>query len=159
MIEPTQFGFSCNMNVPDALDNDKRAVDQSQSDLKTLFAKNGAQWRNWLGQNHLLEHEVWLVFYRNATGKASLSYDEAIDEALCFGWIDSAIRKIDDAKYARKFTPRRPGSTWSKLNIERIERLTKRGKMTEYGLTPFRARSAELGSLRKSRSKNRRYKE
>jgi len=132
------------MNVPGALDNDKRAVDQSRSDLKTLFAKNGAQWRNWLGQNHLLEQEIWLVFYRNVTGKASLSYDEAIDEALCFGWIDSAIRKIDDAKYARKFTRRRPGSTWSKLNIERMERLMKRGKMTEYGLSPFRARSAEI---------------
>lgn len=96
---------------------------------------------------------VWLIFYRNATGKARLSYDEAIGEALCFGWVDSTIKKIDDDKYARKFTPRRADSIWSKLNIDRVERLTKEGKMTEYGLAPFRARSSEISLAEKFKVK------
>jgi len=105
-----------------------------------FHAKDGAEWRGWLQLNHLVEQEVWLVFYKRGAKEPSVSYDEAVDWALCFGWIDSMIRKIDDLRYARKFTPRRPGSIWSKSNIDRVERLTGEGKMTEHGMELFRDR-------------------
>ncbi len=111
--------------------------------MKTVHARNGGEWKRWLQRNHLLEREIWLVFYKKGAKRAGVSYDEALDWALCFGWIDSLIRKIDDLEYARKFTPRRPGSIWSESNLDRVERLTKEGKMTEHGLKPFRERTGE----------------
>jgi uncharacterized protein YdeI (YjbR/CyaY-like superfamily) len=84
--------------------------------LKTFDAESRAHWRNWLGTHHDSESEIWLVFYKRQTGRASVSYDDAVAEALCFGWIDSLIKRIDDARYARKFTPRKPGSKWSTSN-------------------------------------------
>lgn len=121
--------------------------------MRTFHARDGGEWRGWLQQNHLLEQEVWLVFYKRGAEEPSVSYDEAVDWALCFGWIDSLIRKIDGRRYARKFTPRRPGSIWSKSNIERVERLTKEGKMTERGMALFRDRSGETPFAEKFRAK------
>jgi uncharacterized protein YdeI (YjbR/CyaY-like superfamily) len=92
------------------------------------------------------------VFYRKGSGKACIDFDEAIDWALCFGWIDSAIRKIDDQKYARRFTPRRSGSVWSKSNIERAEALTKDGRMTEHGAAAFREKTNRSSVARKVKS-------
>jgi uncharacterized protein YdeI (YjbR/CyaY-like superfamily) len=112
---------------------------------------DGEMWRAWLQHNHLLEKEVWLIFFKRGAEESGVSYDEALDWALCFGWIDSMIRKIDDFRYARKFTPRRPGSVWSKSNIDRVERLTKEGKMTGRGLTLFRDRSGERSHAEKFR--------
>jgi len=99
------------------------------------------------------KQRVWLVFYRRGTGKASLSYDEAIDTALCFGWVDSITKKIDDRKYARKFTPRRLGSVWSKSNIDRVRRLAKEGRMTERGMALFRERGLEVSLAEKFKIK------
>jgi uncharacterized protein YdeI (YjbR/CyaY-like superfamily) len=96
--------------------------------VKTFRARDGSEWGDWLQRNHLLEQEVWLIFYRSGVEDPSVSYDEALDWALCFGWIDSMIRKIDDLRYARKFTPRRPGSIWSRSNVDRVARLTKEGR-------------------------------
>jgi uncharacterized protein YdeI (YjbR/CyaY-like superfamily) len=84
--------------------------------LQTLEVENAAEWRSWLRKNHLTKEGVWLVFRKGAMRK-SIGYGEALDEALAFGWIDSLIRKIDGDRYARKFTPRRPWSIWSSLNI------------------------------------------
>jgi uncharacterized protein YdeI (YjbR/CyaY-like superfamily) len=102
--------------------------------LKTFAAESSAHWRNWLGAHHDSESEIWLVFYKRHTGRASVSYDDAVAEALCFGWIDSLIRRIDDARYARKFTPRKPGSKWSTSNRRRYAKLQALGLLAPAGL-------------------------
>ncbi|WXG47544.1 MAG: YdeI/OmpD-associated family protein [Candidatus Atabeyarchaeum deiterrae] len=96
------------------------------------------QWRSWLVKNHDTKTEVWLIFYKKLAGATSISYDDAVEEALCFGWIDSIIKRIDENKFARKFTRRKPKSKWSKSNRERAERMIKEGRMTEYGLSQIR---------------------
>jgi len=75
--------------------------------MKTLLARTPAQWRAWLARHHASESEVWLIFYKQHTGVASIDYQDALDEALCFGWVDSLVKRVDDRRYARKFTPRR----------------------------------------------------
>ena len=100
----------------------------------TLYAKSCAEWRHWLENNHQNLNEVWLIFYKEHTGKPSISYDDALDEALCYGWIDSIIQKIDEEKYARKFTVRRNIRKWSDSNKRRVERLIKESRMTQFGL-------------------------
>jgi uncharacterized protein YdeI (YjbR/CyaY-like superfamily) len=119
---------------------------------KTFYARDAETWRAWLHLNHLLEHEVWLIFYKANAGEPGVSYDDALDWALCYGWIDSMIRKIDDLRYARKFTPRRSGSVWSKSNIDRVERLKDEGRMTERGLALFQDRSGETSLAEKFRA-------
>ena len=91
-------------------------------------------WRCWLNQHHDESDGIWLVFYKKHTGKPSIEYGEAVEEALCFGWIDSIIKKLDNERYARKLTPRRAGSRWSELNKQRIAKLTKQGLMTQAGV-------------------------
>ena len=81
--------------------------------MKTFLAKTVDQWRDWLDEHHASESEVWLVFYKRHTGVASIDYKDALDEALCFGWVDSLVKRLDDRRYARKFTPRRADSRWS----------------------------------------------
>jgi len=125
--------------------------------VKTVHARSGGEWKSWLQRNHLLEREVWLVFYKKGAKRSGISYDEALDWALCFGWIDSLIRRIDDLEYARKFTPRRPGSIWSRSNLDRVERLTKEGKMTEHGLKPFRQRTGEPSFAERFKAEDRPY--
>ncbi|MBE0664399.1 MAG: YdeI/OmpD-associated family protein, partial [Candidatus Aminicenantes bacterium] len=92
------------------------------------------EWRAWLQANGEKEKEIWLVFYKKHTGKKSLPYDEAVEEALCFGWIDSIIKRLDEKTYARKFTPRNRGSRWSELNIARAKKMITAGLMTAAGL-------------------------
>jgi len=99
-----------------------------------LHMSNIAEWRAWLERNHDAEKEVWLVFYKRQSGKPNISYDDAVGEALCFGWIDSIIKRIDEDRFARKFTPRKTNSKWSELNKNRAERMTREGRMTELGL-------------------------
>jgi len=102
--------------------------------MKQLYVTNRDEWRNWLFRHHATEAEVWLVFYRKETCKPTLLYEAAVEEALCFGWIDSIIKKIDATKYARKFTPRKDNSKWSALNKKRVEKMMKEGRMTDIGL-------------------------
>lgn len=102
--------------------------------MKRLIVYNREEWRNWLRQNHDSSDGVWLVFYKKHTGKASLEYNDLVEEALCFGWIDSIIKKIDEEKYIRKLTPRKTGSRWSELNRQRVATLIDKGLMTEAGL-------------------------
>ncbi len=101
---------------------------------KTFYARNREEWRAWLEKNHATESEIWLVYYKQHTGKPRVAYNDAVEEALCFGWIDSNIQKIDDEKYAQKFTPRKSTSKWSALNKRRVAKLKQEGKMTEAGL-------------------------
>jgi len=84
--------------------------------------------------HHKSKPGIWLVFYKKGTGKPTIPYEAAVEEALCFGWIDSIIKKIDEEKYARKFTPRKDGSYWSALNRKRADKMIKQGKMTKAGL-------------------------
>lgn len=118
-------------------------------ELETLDVDRAAEWRSWLRDNHLKSQGVWLVFRRKGSGRKSISYDEAIDEALAFGWIDSIIKKIDAEKYVRKYTPRRPWSIWSRLNIDRVEKLKAEGRMTRWGLEAFAKRTSETSLLEK----------
>jgi uncharacterized protein YdeI (YjbR/CyaY-like superfamily) len=102
--------------------------------LKTLDARTPEQWRRWLAAHHDSESEVWLVFHRRHTGRASIAYEDALDEALCFGWVDSLIKRLDDGRYARKFTPRRADSIWSTANRKRYAQLKVSGRLMPAGL-------------------------
>lgn len=101
---------------------------------KMLYITDKKDWRDWLTKNHDTEKEIWLVYYKKGSGKPSLPYNDAVDEALCFGWIDSTIKKIDEESRAQRFTPRQPKSPLSEMNKERVRRLVKAGKMTPTGL-------------------------
>ena len=107
--------------------------------MKTLELKTREAWRAWLADHHDKEEEIWLVYFKKETGIPTLDYAETRDEALCFGWVDSLIKKIDDTKYARKFTPRKDSSKWSKVNKARVKALIKVGLMTEHGLKKVEA--------------------
>ena len=102
-----------------------------------LYVTTRAEWRDWLEENHSTIKEIWLVYYKKPSGKPRIPYVEAVEEALCFGWIDGKIRKINEDYYVQRFTPRRPGSRWSKYNIERVERLIKSGQMKPEGLKAY----------------------
>jgi len=97
-----------------------------------------AAWRRWLERHHATSRGVWLVFYKKSTGRKGLSYEDAVEEAISFGWIDSVIRRIDDETYGQRFTPRGAKSTWSATNIRRAEKMIREGRMTEAGLARFR---------------------
>ena len=111
-----------------------RRIKMPSKTLKTLDARNWRQWREWLARHHDSESEVWLVFRKRRTGRASIAYDDAVDEALCFGWIDSLIKRLDEQRYARKFTPRKADSRWSTANRKRYAQLETRGRLTPAGL-------------------------
>src|SRR5438046_5725531 len=102
--------------------------------MKTLFVRTLDQWRDWLTKHHASESEVWLIFHKRHTGLASIDYKDALDEALCFGWVDSLVKRLDDRRYARKFTPRRPDSRWSTANRKRYAELKGSGRLKPAGL-------------------------
>lgn len=114
---------------------------------KLRFFRTPAELRQWLAKKHASEQELWIGFYKKDSGKGGLTYPEALDEALCFGWIDGIRKKLDDVSYTTRFTPRRPRSIWSNVNIGHVARLTAAGRMTESGLAAFKlldpSRSAE----------------
>ena len=91
--------------------------------MKTLRVKRVDQWRDWLDEHHASESGIWLVFYKRHTGVASIGYKDALDEALCVGWVDSLVKRLDDRRYALKFTPRRADSRWSDANRKRYAEL------------------------------------
>jgi uncharacterized protein YdeI (YjbR/CyaY-like superfamily) len=103
-----------------------------------IYAKNRQEWRSWLHKNSSLRKWVWLVYYKKHTGKPSIPYTDAVEEAICFGWIDGQIKKIDDDKYMQRYTPRTSKSLWSEINVERAEKMINQGMMTEFGLKVFR---------------------
>jgi len=101
---------------------------------KTIYVTNRKQLRSWLSKNHNKEREIWLVYYRKSSGKPRIPYNDAVEEALCYGWIDSIVKRIDEEKFAQRFTPRRPKSILSEMNKERIRRLINSKRMTPIGL-------------------------
>ena len=101
--------------------------------LATLEARSRAEWRAWLRSHHDSVAEIWLVFHKLHTGEKNVPYEDAIEEALCFGWVDSLVRRLDKDRYARKFTPRRPDSRWSKINLRRYAELEARGALQGAG--------------------------
>jgi uncharacterized protein YdeI (YjbR/CyaY-like superfamily) len=101
---------------------------------KTLYVTNRNDWRSWLAKNYDKEKEIWLIYYRKASGKQRMPYNDAVEEALCYGWIDSIIKGIDEEKFAQRFTPRKPKSNLSQTNRERVLRLIEQDKMTSVGL-------------------------
>jgi uncharacterized protein YdeI (YjbR/CyaY-like superfamily) len=105
-----------------------------RKELKTLEVSTPAAWRKWLEKHHASAEEIWLVFHKLHTGRPTIEYLDAVDEALCFGWIDSLIRRLDDDRYARKFTPRKLDSRWSTINRQRYERLNAEGRLMPAGI-------------------------
>ncbi len=119
---------------------------------KKIYAANRQEWREWLKNNFDKEREVWLIYYKRHTGKPRVAYNDAVEEALCFGWIDSNIQKIDEEKYAQKFTPRYSKSKWSELNIRRMKKLIASGLMTENGLEKIDSKILKEKKVTNSRS-------
>lgn len=101
---------------------------------ETYYAKDRNNWRKWLSKNHNKKTEIWLIYYKKHTGKSRVAYNDAVEEALCFGWIDSTIKKVDEDKYCQRFSVRNEKSEWSKLNKKRVDELIKNKLMTEHGL-------------------------
>jgi uncharacterized protein YdeI (YjbR/CyaY-like superfamily) len=100
---------------------------------ETLYVTTGEGFRRWLEENHKSRKEIWLIQFKKATKKPSINYVEAVEEALCFGWIDGTQKSMDAERYALRFSPRRPKSNWTETNKERARRLIAEGKMTEAG--------------------------
>lgn len=105
--------------------------------MKTFYASHRSKWRAWLGKNAARASEIWLVFYKKDAAKTCVTYDDAVEEALCFGWIDTTARSLDETRYLQRFTPRKPRSAWAASNIERANRMIAEGKMTAAGLRAF----------------------
>src|SRR5438105_8380169 len=104
------------------------------------YFEGPAAWRRWLSRHHAREQELWVGFHKRATGKPSLTWPQSVDEALCFGWIDGVRRRVDDDRYMIRFTPRKPTSKWSLINVGRVAALRKQGLMTGAGEQAFAAR-------------------
>jgi len=121
---------------------------------KTLYVHERKAWRSWLSKNHDKEKEIWLIYYKKSSGKPRIPYNDAVEEALCFGWIDSTVKKMDEEKFAQRFTPRGPRSGLSQANRERIREMIPEGKMTKAGLAAvshaFDAGKSEMFAIPKS---------
>lgn len=102
--------------------------------METFYTADRREWRRWLNRNYRTAPEIWLVYYRMDSGKPRITYNAAVEEALCYGWIDSIVRKIDEDSFAQRFSPRRPRSALSQMNRERIDKLIVQKKMTKAGL-------------------------
>jgi uncharacterized protein YdeI (YjbR/CyaY-like superfamily) len=105
---------------------------------KTVSVTTRNAWRAWLKKHHATAPEIWLLYPKKHTGKPRVPYDEAVEEALCFGWIDSTVKSIDNDTFAQRFSPRKRKSPWSQPNIERVKRLIKQRKMTPAGVAAFK---------------------
>ena len=116
---------------------------QNQADLEVVSFKTPREFENWLRKNHKTKKGIWLRLFKKASGEKSVTYEEAVNEALCFGWIDGQSNKYDEQSWTQKFTPRRPGSIWAKRNKERIEQLTKEGRMKPAGMAEVEKAKAD----------------
>jgi uncharacterized protein YdeI (YjbR/CyaY-like superfamily) len=105
----------------------------TQNNIETICPKSREQWRQWLQENHDRKQSVWLIFYKMKANLLTMNWSDAVDEALCFGWIDSKKQSIDEEKYRQFFSRRKPNSTWSKINKTKIKQLTEEGLMTQAG--------------------------
>ena len=108
--------------------------------MTPTFFKTQIEFREWLEKNHKTETEIFVGFYKVGSGKTSMNWSQAVDQALCFGWIDGVVNSIDENSYQRRFTPRRRSSIWSAVNIEKVEKLIKQGLMQDAGLEIYKHR-------------------
>lgn len=115
--------------------------------MKVQYFKTAAAFRQWLEANHAGVRELWVGFHKKATGLGGLTYAEAVDEALCFGWIDGLKKRVDDRSYTHRFTPRKPKSAWSRINLQHVGRLTKAGRMRPAGLAAYAARDPKKSGV------------
>jgi uncharacterized protein YdeI (YjbR/CyaY-like superfamily) len=115
--------------------------------MKPRFFPTPSKWRAWLQQHHTHSQELWVGFYKKDSGKPSITWPEAVDQALCFGWIDGVRKSIDSVSYVIRFTPRKPSSTWSAVNIARSKELAAQGLMSPAGLAAFDKRSDEKSAI------------
>ena len=107
--------------------------------MKSFYAaKDRNQWRTWLAENAASGKEIWLIYYKKNSRKPSISHEDAVKQAICFGWIDGLVKKLDTERTVRRFTPRKPDSRWSALNIRHAEELIRSGEMTPAGLAAFK---------------------
>jgi len=104
-----------------------------EKEIETISPKNRQEWREWLQENHDKKQSVWLIYYKKKSNILTVTYSEAVDEALCFGWIDSKAKPLDEEKFMQFFSRRKPKSVWSRINKEKIERLIHEGLMTTAG--------------------------
>ena len=124
---------------------------------KPVFFESPSELRAWLEKNHASEDELFVGFHRKASGKPTITWPEAVDEALCFGWIDGVRKGVNDTSYMIRFTPRRARSVWSAVNIDRAHELKRRGLMTPAGLAAFERRSEERSRIYSYERKNARF--
>jgi len=115
--------------------------------MNPTFFRSPAEWREWLEKFHATAGELWVGYYKKDTGRLSITWPESVDEALCFGWIDGIRKSIDESSYKIRFTPRKPGSIWSAVNIKRAEELVDQGRMHPAGLQAFRARKENRSGI------------
>ena len=115
--------------------------------MRPRFFATPAAWRAWLEEHHASADELWVGFYKRSTGRPSITWPESVDQALCFGWIDGVRKRLDDDRYAIRFTPRRKGSVWSSVNLARVEELTRLGEMRPAGLAAHGARRADKSGI------------
>jgi uncharacterized protein YdeI (YjbR/CyaY-like superfamily) len=113
--------------------------EKNERQLERFYAMNRAEWRAWLEEHHATEAGVWLIYYKQHSSQPGVEYEEAVEEALCFGWIDSRTNTLDDERYIQLFSPRKPKSPWSKSNKQRVEKLMQRGLMAPAGLAAIEA--------------------
>lgn len=111
---------------------------------KSLYVNNKEDWRNWLTEHYKTAPEIWLVYYKKDSGKKRIPYNDAVEEALCFGWIDSIIKGIDKEKYAQRFSPRKPGTPYSQANKERLKKLISEKKVVKDVLVTLKDLSNEV---------------
>ena len=115
--------------------------------MNIQFFKSASAFRRWLGANHARVTELWVGFFKKDSGKSGITYAEAVDEALCFGWIDGLKKRVDEFSYTQRFTPRKHRSIWSRVNIQHVARLKKAGRVTPAGLQAFEARDPKKSGV------------
>ena len=115
--------------------------------VEATFFRTPAEFRAWLEEHHDTASELWVGYYKKATGKPTMTWSQAVDEALCFGWIDGKLQRIDDQRHRQRFTPRRPQSNWSAVNIAKVAQLRAQGRMSPAGEAAFAARRDDRSAV------------
>jgi uncharacterized protein YdeI (YjbR/CyaY-like superfamily) len=115
--------------------------------MQVKHFRSADEFRRWLQRHHATETELWVGFYRKGCGQTGMSYPDAVDQALCFGWIDGVRKKVDEISYTNRFSPRQPKSNWSTVNIRRVGELTRLGLMADAGLAAFKARDEKRSGV------------